>query len=690
MGFADNLNALPTTPQRRAATAAACLSRQKCQPCIRPNLSATDPVCTVNDGDRFSRHSRAEIGLAPHPARPPATPGSLPEGRVFSARAATGFTQVICHGRSHTQLPQARCSGCKRPIPASQVANAAVSISPALEAQTPVPQSLLAAAARAADPLTAASATCCSRRSLRRRSPFRILVGGADAAKGRASNRRRRPCGLTGRRRWGHAFAMARIVFTANLRRHVDCPAAAADGETVREALEAIFRANERLRGYVLDDQSAAAPPHGDRRRRPAARRPRRLERPDRHRPAQSTSCKLCREASHERPSGRFDPQGSVLGRAGRATAGGSRRPTFSATTSPWRSATPAAATTTPFSTTAISASSCIAGTRGVWEEIAAPAYPPKPEGLIDRDGWGKDIPYTLINIFALEPGGAKKLASSGAAPFRAACSARATMARPGSSIRSLWDHPNRQQWMGGGTDWPAIHSICVDPRDSADRAHRAYPAAASGKRATAAKAWTCRADGMFAAYLPPDMGRDPNTQDPHCLVQSPSEPDRLWVQHHNGIFRSDDGSATWSEIAGVQPSSFGFAVAVHPREPDTAWFVPAIKDERRIPVDGELVVSRTRDARPVLRCPAQRPAAEPRLRCRLSPCARRRRQRRSPRLRHHDGRTLCERGSGRPLAGGQPHPAAGARGPVRRLTARRPLSLSHSTGRFRRAWERA
>ncbi len=50
---------------------------------------------------------------------------------------------------------------------------------------------------------------------------------------------------------------MARIVFTANLERHIDCPASEADGATVREALDAVFRANERLRGYVLDDQSA-------------------------------------------------------------------------------------------------------------------------------------------------------------------------------------------------------------------------------------------------------------------------------------------------------------------------------------------------------------------------------------------------------------------------------------------------
>ena len=44
-------------------------------------------------------------------------------------------------------------------------------------------------------------------------------------------------------------------------------------------------------------------------------------------------------------------------------------------------------------------------------------------------------------------------------------------------------------------------------------------------------------------------------------------------------------------------PSSFGFAVVVHPREPDTAWFAPGVKDEQRIPVDGKLVVTRTRDA---------------------------------------------------------------------------------------------
>ena len=68
------------------------------------------------------------------------------------------------------------------------------------------------------------------------------------------------------------------------------------------------------------------------------------------------------------------------------------------------------------------------------------------------------------------------------------------------------------------------------------------------------------------------------------------------WCQHHNGIFRSTDDLASWHEITGVKPSVFGFPVVVDPFDGDTAWFIPAIKDEKRIPVDGRLVVNRTRD----------------------------------------------------------------------------------------------
>ncbi len=48
---------------------------------------------------------------------------------------------------------------------------------------------------------------------------------------------------------------MATVVFTQNLRRHVECPTETVEGTTVRAVLDAVFAANPRLRGYVLDDQ---------------------------------------------------------------------------------------------------------------------------------------------------------------------------------------------------------------------------------------------------------------------------------------------------------------------------------------------------------------------------------------------------------------------------------------------------
>jgi len=77
--------------------------------------------------------------------------------------------------------------------------------------------------------------------------------------------------------------------------------------------------------------------------------------------------------------------------------------------------------------------------------------------------------------------------------------------------------------------------------------------------------------------------------------VRCAAAPDTLWMQHHCGIFRSTDAGATWTQVK-PPGDDFGFAVAVHPRDPATAWFVPAVKDEMRLPRDGALAVSRTRD----------------------------------------------------------------------------------------------
>jgi photosystem II stability/assembly factor-like uncharacterized protein len=78
--------------------------------------------------------------------------------------------------------------------------------------------------------------------------------------------------------------------------------------------------------------------------------------------------------------------------------------------------------------------------------------------------------------------------------------------------------------------------------------------------------------------------------------VRCPTAPKVLWTQHHNGIWRSTDEAASWQEITSAPLSNFGFAVAVHPSDPQTAWLVPGVADQRRVPVDAALAVNRTRD----------------------------------------------------------------------------------------------
>ena len=107
---------------------------------------------------------------------------------------------------------------------------------------------------------------------------------------------------------------------------------------------------------------------------------------------------------------------------------------------------------------------------------------------------------------------------------------------------------------------------------------------------------WRASVDGMYAEYFPPPRDHAPQMQDVHRLVQCPAAPDTMWAQHHNGVFRSTDGARSWQEVTTIRPAKFGFAVAAHPTDADTAWFVPGVKDECRIPVDGRLVVARTRD----------------------------------------------------------------------------------------------
>lgn len=228
------------------------------------------------------------------------------------------------------------------------------------------------------------------------------------------------------------------------------------------------------------------------------------------------------------------------------------------------------------------------------WKECAVPVYPPQPPAAEPLEGQAAEPPWSLQQLWILEPGGADRPGTLWAGTIPGGLFRSDDRGASWRLNRELWERPERAQWFGGGYDHPGIHSICVDPRDSR---HLTVAVSCGGvwQSHDDGRSWTCTTRGMRADYMPPEQSEEAAIQDPHRLVQCQARPEFLWVQHHNGIFRSRDGGLHWQGVV-AEPSSFGFAVAVHPRQPDTAWFVPATKDECRIPRDARFVVTRTRD----------------------------------------------------------------------------------------------
>jgi hypothetical protein len=230
------------------------------------------------------------------------------------------------------------------------------------------------------------------------------------------------------------------------------------------------------------------------------------------------------------------------------------------------------------------------------FDERPVPVYPEKPDGLEDLDPMRKTpIPWDLKTIWSLESGGADRSNELWAGTIPGGLFHSADHGDSWQLVDSLWHHDGRKQWMGGGADYPGIHSVCVDPRDSNTVR---IGVSCGGVWATydRGETWGVEGVGLRADYAPPEFAKEPNGQDAHRVVQCRQAPDTVWIQHHNGIFLSRDAGKTCDEITDVDPSVFGFAVVVHPADPDSAWFVPGRKDEFRYPVDGKLVVTRTRD----------------------------------------------------------------------------------------------
>jgi photosystem II stability/assembly factor-like uncharacterized protein len=223
------------------------------------------------------------------------------------------------------------------------------------------------------------------------------------------------------------------------------------------------------------------------------------------------------------------------------------------------------------------------------WTELQPPQFP-------KVEGGDKDVKAPAVSaIWAMEWAGKNKPGALWIGTAPAALFYSADNGETWTRNEALWNLPSRSKWMGGGTVDTALHSICVDPRN-ADRVAVAVSCGGVTLTEDGGKTWRVAGHGLRAEFMPPDQQFDPDIQDAHLMVQCPANPSVAWIQHHNGIFRSTDDLKSWQEIETAPVSKFGFAVAVHPKNPDTAWFVPAVKDEHRYPADGKVVVQRTRD----------------------------------------------------------------------------------------------
>jgi hypothetical protein len=230
------------------------------------------------------------------------------------------------------------------------------------------------------------------------------------------------------------------------------------------------------------------------------------------------------------------------------------------------------------------------------FDERPVPVYPGKPEDVTDNDPIrNTPIPWDLKSIWSLESGGPDRPDELWCGTIPGGLFHSKDRGESWQLVETLWRHEGRKHWMGGGADYPGIHSIMVDPRDS-NTVRIAVSCGGVWASYDHGKSWSVEGNGLRAEYAPPEFAREPNGQDVHRAVQCRGAPDTVWMQHHNGIFLSRDSGRTCTEITDVDPSVFGFAVVVHPKDPDTAWFVPGVKDQFRYPADGRLVVTRTQD----------------------------------------------------------------------------------------------
>ncbi len=160
---------------------------------------------------------------------------------------------------------------------------------------------------------------------------------------------------------------------------------------------------------------------------------------------------------------------------------------------------------------------------------------------------------------------------------------------------QALWDHPERPEW-GAGFGGQAFHTILPHPTDP-QSVTAAISTGGVYQTTDGGESWQARNQGIKAEFLPEGQQYPSFGQCVHKVTRHPARPERLYLQNHGGVYRSDDEGGVWKSIADGLPAEFGFPIVVHPHEPDTVYVFPLSDSAGRYPTDGKAAVWRSRDA---------------------------------------------------------------------------------------------
>ena len=160
---------------------------------------------------------------------------------------------------------------------------------------------------------------------------------------------------------------------------------------------------------------------------------------------------------------------------------------------------------------------------------------------------------------------------------------------------QALWDHPHRADW-GAGFGGQAFHTILPHPTDPAS-VTVAISTGGVYQTADGGGSWTARNQGIRADFLPEGQQYPEFGQCVHKVARHPARPERLFLQNHGGVYRSDDHASTWVPIHDGLPVDFGFPVVVDPHDPDTVYVFPNSSGDSRYPPGARARVWRSRDA---------------------------------------------------------------------------------------------